>query len=248
MPLICKNCQGPNVFTCGAGTQLAEDLIKKIAKKLDDRRPIIRIDSDQNDLLELKKDQDKIIVCTNLAWSKLEWHKIKLFVFLDPDAALFIPEYKIMENLWQNLRHAQYQISSGSAILIQTRYPEHLVFKSLYRPDNFYAEQLAERRIFGYPPFKYLLKPLTSSQKSAIVERDAAETHSKLTSLTKGLLGVKILDPLQTIPYFLHGQYYQVILAKINYENYKQTTKLLSKNLPENWKTDPNPNSLLLQE
>lgn len=245
MPSVCKKCNGVNVSTHGAGTQLAEELIKKITAKTGDPRPVIRIDSDENELGKLQTEEDRIIICTQLAWSHLSWNKIKLFVFLDADAPLFIPEYKTIENLWQQIRDVQYKLSDGSAFLIQTGHPEHLVFTSLYDPDLFYSEQLAERRVLGYPPYKYMLKLLTSNPKSAIVEKEAADIHTKLLNLTKGNSGVKILGPLETSPYYYGGQYRQVILAKIGYENYKQNTKLLLAQVPENWKIDPNPNSLL---
>lgn len=245
MPVVCKNCNGVNVATHGAGTQLAEELIKKITVATNDPRPIIRIDSDENELAKLNPDKDQIIICTQLAWPYLAWKKIKLFVFLDADAPLFIPEYKIIENLWQQIRDVQYKLTEGSAFLIQTGYPEHLVFKSLYDPDLFYSEQLAERRVLGYPPYKFMLKLFAGNPKSAIIEGEAEKIKNNLLGLTKGLPGVKILGPLETSPYYHGGQYWQVILAKIGYENYKQNTKLIVANLPDNWKIDPNPNSLL---
>ena len=245
MPVVCKKCNGVNVATLGAGTQLAEELIKKITEKTNDARPVIRIDSDENELAKFKTNEDQIIICTQLAWPHLVWNKIKLFVFLDADAPLFIPEYKTIENLWQQIRDVQYKLTEGSAFLIQTGYPEHLVFKSLYDPALFYSEQLAERRVLGYPPYKYMLKLFAGNQKSAIIEGEAEKIFAKLTGLTKGLSGVKILGPLESSPYYHGGQYWQVILAKIGYENYKQTTKLLLANTPENWKVDPNPGSLL---
>ncbi len=245
MPTICRKCNGVNISAHGSGTQMAEELIKKITEKITDSRPIIRVDSDEKDLAKLKTEGDKIIICTQLAWAHLPWDKIKLFVFLDADAPLFIPEYKVIENLWQQLRDVQYKLPPESSFLVQTEHPEHQVFKSLYEPDLFYSEQLAERRVLGYPPYKYMLKLLTSNPKSAILDKETAKVYADLTGLTKGLAGIKILSPLETSPYYHNGQYWQVILAKIGYENYKQNTKLLVAHLPENWKIDPNPNSLL---
>jgi primosomal protein N' (replication factor Y) len=245
MPAVCKSCKGVNVATHGAGTQLAEGLIKRIIAITLDTRPVIRMDGDENDLSKLKTDEDKIIICTQMAWPYLNWGKIKLFVFLDADAPLFIPEYKVVENFWQQIRDVQYRMSAGSGFFIQTGHPEHLVFTSLYDPDLFYAEQLAERRILGYPPYKYMLKLLTGNPKSDIVEKEAEAVKTGLVALTKGNSGIKILGPLETSPYYHNGQYWQVILAKISYENYKQSTKLLTSHVPDTWKIDPNPNSLL---
>lgn len=245
MPVTCKSCKGVNVATFGAGTQLAEELIRKVAAVVADNRPIIRVDGDENDLEKIKTDADKIIICTQMAWPYLNWSQVKLFVFLDADAPLFIPEYKVIENLWQQIRSAQYNLPEGSASFVQTGYPEHLIFRSIYDPNLFYSEQLAERRVLGYPPYKFMLKLLTGNQKSDILEKETSQVVAKLQDLTKGDSGIKILGPLESSPYYHNGQYWQVILAKIGYENYKQNTKLLLSKVPENWKIDPNPNSLL---
>jgi len=90
-----------------------------------------------------------------------------------------------------------------------------------------------------------MLKLLLGDLKPNVVEAEAVKIHAKLSALTKAVSGVKILGPLETAPYYHNGQYWQVILAKIGYENYKQNTKLILANVPENWKIDPNPNSLL---
>ena len=90
-----------------------------------------------------------------------------------------------------------------------------------------------------------MLKLLAGNQKSVIIEKEAEKVKTDLLHLTKGISGIKILGPLETSPYYYGRQHWQVILAKISYENYKQNTKLLLSHVPENWKIDPNPNTLL---
>ena len=67
----------------------------------------------------------------------------------------------------------------------------------------------------------------------------------QLADLTKNSAEITILGPWEASPYYYNGQYWQVILAKITYENYKKNTKLLLSKTPDNWKIDPNPNSIL---
>lgn len=244
MPLACAKCQGTNVNMYGAGTQLAEDLIKKITSS-NDSRAIIRIDSDENDLEKLKKTGDKIIIGTQMAWAHIDWSKIKLMAFLDADSSLFIPEYKIVENLWQQIRDAQFNLSPDSQLAIQTSHPEHLVFASLFDPMSFYKAQLEERRILGYPPFKFLVKFATGTTTEQTTTQETKKLATELINLTKNSSDITILGPWETSPYHYNGQYWQVILAKISYENYKKNTKLLLSQTPDSWKIDPNPNSIL---
>jgi primosomal protein N' (replication factor Y) len=243
MPLSCAKCHGANVNMYGAGTQLAEELIKKITTSAD-QRAIIRIDRDENDLKKLEKTGDKIIIGTQMAWAHVDWSKIKLFAFLDADSSLFIPEYKIVEHLWQQIRDAQFNLPPEAKLVAQTSHPEHLVFASLFDPQSFYVQQLAERRMLGYPPFKFLVKLMAGNTQ----EKIAAETQhiiSQFAHLTKNNPDITILGPWETSPYRYNGQYWQVILAKIKYENYKKNTKLLLSKTPAHWKIDPNPNSIL---
>ena len=244
MPLECKKCHGTNVNMFGAGTQLAEDLIKKIISK-DDSRQIVRIDSDLENIDKLQTKGDKIIIGTQQAWAHIDWSKIKLFAFLDADSSLFIPEYKIVENLWQQIRDAQFNLPAQAIMVAQTSHPEHLVFTCLFEPETFYAQQLAERKMLGYPPFKFLVKIMTSHSHEPTLASETRAVLATITQLTKDTPGITILGPWQTSPYRHNNQYWQVILAKISYENYKKHTKLLLSKVPPNWKIDPNPNSIL---
>lgn len=244
MPLECKKCQGTNVNMFGAGTQLAEDLIKKIIAK-DDPRQIVRIDSDLANIHKLQTKGDKIIIGTQQAWAHIDWSKIRLLAFLDADSSLFIPEYKIVENLWQHMRDAQFNLPPHAVMVAQTSHPEHLVFTCLFEPETFYAQQLAERKMLGYPPFKFLLKLMSSHSHEQTLISETTSIITAITELTKDTPGITILGPWQTSPYRHNGQYWQVILFKISYENYKKHTKLLLSKIPPNWKIDPNPNSIL---
>ncbi len=244
MPLQCKKCQGTNVNMYGAGTQLAEDLVKKITSKTDPRM-IVRIDSDESDLKRLKEPGDKIIIGTQMAWTHLDWSKIKLFAFLDADSSLFIPEYKISENLWQQLRDAQFNLPANCELVVQTSHPEHLVFTSLFDPNLFYSQQLEERRLLGYPPFKFIVKIMIGDLKQDVLLSETRKITAQLTQLTKNIPDITIMGPWETSPLRHNSQYWQVILAKIKYDNYKKNTKILLSKLPGNWKIDPNPNSIL---
>ena len=245
-PMIesCKKCNGINMAMFGAGTQLVETTIHRLLGSAN-KKLIIRIDSDQNDIEKLNTTEDKIIIGTQLAWPRLDWKKIKLMAFVDADSSLFIPEYKIAENLWWQVRDAQYNLQNGAKIIIQTANPDHIIFKSLFNPESFYNEQLNERRALGYPPFKFIVKLLYGNSSREMAERESEKLAADLTALTKIHQDITISGPLQTAPYFYGGQFWQVILAKIKYESYKQSTKLLLTKVPKTWKVDPNPNSIL---
>lgn len=240
--LNCPNCQGTNVAMYGVGTQLLENELRKknIANKT-----IVRIDSDTAEIYDNKILGDKIIIGTQLAWDKIDWSKISLMSFLDADSSLFVPEYKMSENLWWQIRDAQFRLPEKSTLLIQTGHTEHQVLSNLTQVEKFYESESQERKLFSYPPFGYILK-LYNGEKTADASLKAASNLADhLKSLTKDQKNLIISSPLAFSPTYFKGLYFYGIIVKVGFEKYKQTTKFIGQNIPENWKFDPNPNNLL---
>lgn len=242
-PESCDKCGNVTLTHLGTGTAGIEATLKKN----DDLKKfkIIRLDSGA-EMPELEDDkQQKIIVGTEYAWGRIDWSRIKIMAVLDADISLIIPEYKAPEHLWQGLRSAEYRLPAEAKIYIQTNYPEHPVFQALYQPEKFYQEQLKERQIFQYPPYNFLLKIFYGHASESAAVAAGQKTCALLQGLTKGKNQIKISCSLESTPRFYRQQYWRIILIKIGYEQYKQNVKLIIKNLPEDWKVDPNPNSLL---
>ncbi|MSU75553.1 MAG: hypothetical protein EXS55_03510 [Candidatus Magasanikbacteria bacterium] len=185
-----------------------------------------------------------IIVGTAAAWGVVPFEKITLCAFVDADTPLFVPEYKMTEELWQAVRSAQMLLPT-SQLFIQTSQPEHIVFSALEKPELFYESELAERKRFNYPPFFYLVKCWCSGTNEGDTKETASFIYRKLITLTKDDKNITISSPIPAFPAYFKGQHRYIILAKISYQFYKKYTKLLVSNLPVGWKVDPNPNSVL---
>lgn len=236
----CPTCQGLNLRTLGVGTQSAEE----DAKKNFGSKMIVRVDSESDNLADLKSEGDKIIVGTQYAWPHVDWSRIKLLVFLDADSALLIPEYRAIEEFWQKLRDATFKLPNAK-LIIQTRRPDHNIFTFLGRPDQFYLSALKERKLFGYPPYNFIVRMFSGHAEKIEAENIAIKASKELKSLTlKGFTG-KLTDPLPMTPFLRNGKFWYVILAKIPYNSYKRETKLLASKLGDEWKIDPNPNTIL---
>lgn len=242
MFLSCPKCHGANMIMYGVGTQLVENELKKNNTW---NKKIIRIDSDTIDIYQKKLDGNKIIIGTQIAWDKVDWTKISLMVFLDADTSLFIPEYKMAENLWWQIRDAQFRLQEKAEIIIQTGHREHQVFSNLHDPEKFYNQEINERRLFSYPPFGYLIRLYHGDQNQSVSKQLADDLYQHLHTLTKDRKDIIISSPLPFSPFYLNRQYWYGIMIKVGFEKYKQTTKFLAQNVPDSWKFDPNPNNLL---
>jgi len=237
----CPKCNGISMVMHGAGTQLAENQVQKILN-LTDKSKILRIDKDKPNT---QKSSANIIIGTRLAWSFVDWKNLDLVALVDADTSLFIPEYKVSENLRFLIRDIQYKLSAKAKFFIQTSHLDHTVFANLQKPEQFYSQELRERQFLGYPPYKFLLKMFYGHANKQMAKNTANQLHSVLKSLTKDNKSIKLTDSIETTPHYYRGKYWQVVLAKIDYANYKRDTIKILKLLPIGWKVDPNPNSIL---
>ncbi|MEK7625256.1 MAG: hypothetical protein AAB467_02795 [Patescibacteria group bacterium] len=238
----CSKCDGVNMRYFGKGT---ESVIKELKKLLpNDPREIINLEDSESTLKKLSPEH-QIIVGTQLAWPHLDWRKLSLMAFIDADTPLFVPEFRSTEHAWDMIHDAEFRMDGNGAIFIQTSHPEHPVYTNLGNSAAFYAAELEQRKIFGYPPFKYLLKLFYGSSVNEPESRESDVFTRKLAELTKGSIDIKITPSLELFPAFQRGKYWRAIIIKLSYRNYKQQLRRIMKIVPESWKVDPNPNTLL---
>ena len=242
MFLSCPKCHGPNVIMYGVGTELVEN---ELRKKQFPKYEIIRLDAQTNNARNLNTNKNKIIIGTQIAWDKIDWSKISLMAFLEADTALFVPEYKMSENVFYQLRDAQYRLNEETRLIIQSSHPEHHSMANLASVERFYVKELQERRLFNYPPFYYLIRAYIGQKNLSLAQKTAQNVANHLKVLTKGNLDIIISDPLPFASAYTKGAYWFTLLIKTKFDKYKQTTKWLAKNLPDEWKFDPNPANLL---
>ncbi len=245
MLLQCENCRGTDLAARGIGTQKVERELRRKLKDLVDTVIFVRIDSDSEAVPVFEAGKPHIIIGTERALGFIDWSKITCTLLIDPDTLLFIPEYKIAERLWQTIRGIEYASPEKARLLVQTKHSEHVVFNNLKRPERFYVKELQQRKFFGYPPFNFILKLSFGHQFKDASEREANRLFSELTRLTAGRKDCIITHPLATAPAFFKKRSWHVILVKVDYRNYKRTVKELLKHVPDTWKVDPNPQSLL---
>ncbi len=242
--LECPNCQSSHLKSHGVGTEwLEQELRKTLPSSF--TLPIIRIDQEENELKKNTFSSPALIIGTQQAWSSLPWHALRAFIFVDADTSLYIPEYRVHENLWQLLNNARTQLSSSAEIFIQTNHPDYTIFKGLNQPELFYTQELAQRKTVGYPPFNFLLKLSYGHPNEASAKQEANHLYEKLIQLTKDTPEIRITPPSPSLPRTYQQLFWRVLIIKIGFNKYKFYTKMILNIVPPTWKVDPNPNQLL---
>jgi len=156
---ICPSCQG-ELQPLGAGTQKVEEELRALYPE----RRIARLDGDTPDTEEAAiirgfADGDiDILVGTQIITKGFDFDGLSLVAVLQADSFVGQQDFRADERAFQLLE--QFRGRSGrrgkpGRIVIQTREPEHPVYTRLQGSDD--ADLLAERRLFGYPPYTRLV-------------------------------------------------------------------------------------------
>ncbi len=155
----CPSCQG-ELQPLGAGTQKVEEELRVLYPE----RRIARLDGDTPDTEEAAiirgfADGDiDILVGTQIITKGFDFDGLSLVAVLQADSLVGQQDFRADERAFQLLE--QFRGRSGrrgkpGRIVIQTREPEHPVYTRLQGSDD--ADLLAERRLFGYPPYTRLV-------------------------------------------------------------------------------------------
>jgi primosomal protein N' (replication factor Y) len=241
-PAPCKICGGFEIKLSKNGTEALEEEVRKIGLK---NMGVLRIDKD-TDTPKIFTTNPTLIIGTQQAWRKINWNTLKLMVFTDADIPLFIPEHKSSEQLWYYLRDASFRLSKHATLLIQTAQPKQAVFNEISNPQNYYEQELTNRKDFGYPPFSYLVKLYTGCLSKQEISAEAQKIYQKLAMLTKKtFLSTIVSSPRPSIPEIHQKKYWQIISIKIPPFSYKKTLQKLLEVVPSTWKIDLNPQNIL---
>ena len=184
-PKACPDCGNLDLQPVGQATQRIETLLAdllpgaRIARV--DRDSVRRREDWPQLLADIEARRIDVLVGTQMLSKGHDFPGITLVGVVDADGALYASDFRAPERLFAQLLQVAGRAGRGEAageVLVQTRLPEHPLFDALLRGDyaGFAAEQLAERRAAGLPPFAHLAMVRAEAASDAPCERflDAA--------------------------------------------------------------------------
>jgi primosomal protein N' (replication factor Y) len=166
IPASCPTCGNVDLQPLGRGTQRIEEYLHTI---FPDAR-ILRIDADstrrkgsaQQAFEAVHRGEVDILLGTQMVAKGHDFQRLTLVGVINPDTALFSQDYRAGERLFAQLMQvagragrAAMQNGRQSEVLLQTRYPQHPLYRTLLAHDyiGFAAATLEERQAAGLPPF-----------------------------------------------------------------------------------------------
>lgn len=220
LPTRCASCGDHKLSMRSFGTEKIEDHINVVFPKLS----IKRMDLDttrgkyafQQLMEEFESGRVDILVGTQMVTKGLDFSNVGLVGIVDADHLMNYPDFRAHERAFQLMT----QVAGRSGrkakrgkVIIQTQRPDHNVIRyvmnGLWR--EAYKEEIIQRRNFGYPPFKRMIK--------VVLYHSAVDRLNKavfaLADVLRKQYGSQLLGPeFPTIPR-LKNQYYKVFLLKL---------------------------------
>ncbi len=242
-PTTCPDCKLPEVKYLSIGTKA----VVTEAERLFPGAKIVRFDSDQarSERLEQRYKEIRdggadIIVGTQLLAKGLDLPRLSVVGVMLADTSLQIPDFSASERTYQLLSQVIGRVGRGhrkGTAIIQTYQPEAgaILAATTDSWKQFYESELEERKAFGYPPYKHLLK-LTLSRSSPQSAEKAAQI------LASGLAGVKVDGPAPAFHEKQASKYRWQIVVRAD-----KRSKLIEiiHHLPSGWSWDIDPNDLI---
>lgn len=171
VPESCGKCRGHNLQLLGAGTQRVQEDIESILKirsaRFDSDR-IKKTASMREQAGGALTDEYRIVVGTKLMTRRLN-HSVtfSMAAILNTDSLLNLPDFRSAEKAFQEIASVADRIEPGGEMLIQTRMPQHYLFKAVKNGDYelFFREELSRRKPLLYPPFARLILVRCTSKR-----------------------------------------------------------------------------------
>jgi primosomal protein N' (replication factor Y) len=183
----------------------------RVVRKIWPREKVCLLEGKLNKKLLQQAAESNMIIGNRTAVRALDFTSLGLSVLIRPDIELNLPEFRSVERLWQLARHLQ---SVSRQLIVQTQFPEHYLWRTLKqnRADDWYANELKQRRLYNYPPFSKLLRLSVSepSQELACAQAQALKKLLRQNGFTREIIG-----PYQNYFGVRHKKWVYHILLKL---------------------------------
>ena len=200
VPRKCPACEGVDLRNRGFGTEKIEDDIKTVFPEA----RVARMDLDttrtrtayERIIADFEQGKTDILIGTQMVSKGLDFDHVSVVGILNADTMLNYPDFRAYERAFQLM--AQVAGRAGrknkrGRVVLQTKSIDHSIIAQVMRNDfeGMVASQLAERRLFRYPPYYRLVYVYLKHRKEDVLGRAAEQMAAYLRSG----LGDRVLGP-----------------------------------------------------
>lgn len=220
----CPDCGGEYLRFSGAGTQKVEQELQTLMPHL----RIMRLDADTTAsrgghdrvLSAFGRCEADVLIGTQMVVKGLDFPNVTFVGVLNADQALQIPDYRAGEmtffQLAQVVGRAGRDSAPGRAV-IQTYQVDHPIIQAaaVQNYDRFFAEETAQRRLMGYPPFLDLFVIGATGQDMGTLTQVLTRAKSLLQrALQQADISAQLLGPAPATIVRIKGSYRMRLIIK----------------------------------
>lgn len=202
LPAKCPSCGAQALAKHGMGTERIEEEVARYFPKA----RVVRMDLDttrsksayEKILTDFQEGRTNVLIGTQMISKGLDFDNVHVVGIVNADTMLNLPDFRSHERSFQLM--AQVAGRAGrrgrqGLVLLQTRNVGTPVIRQVMDNDYpaLYADQMAERELFCYPPFCRLIYLYIKGRNEVAVERAAdALAHSLRQSFANSVLGPEV--------------------------------------------------------
>ena len=188
IPAVCPQCGG-ELKAIGFGTERIEDEIQTLfpeAKVLRMDLDTTRNKSAYQDIINAFANHEcDILVGTQMVTKGLHFDDVRLVAVLNADPLFNQPNFRAYERAYQMLEQVAGRAGrkgTKGEVWIQTFDPDNIVLSMVQRHDYqaLYDHQIAERKLFNYPPFYRVIRLQLKDHNGVRVHRVATDLQTYL--------------------------------------------------------------------
>lgn len=238
-PKTCPMCGSTYIAPFGTGTQKIETM----AAELFPKARILRMDLDttskkgghQEILSAFARGEADILIGTQMIVKGHDFSRVTLVGALAADLSLYASDYRCGEQTFALLTQAAGRAGRGALagnVVIQTYQPDHYSIRTAATQDyeSFYSQEMAYRRLLGYPPAVALLTIQLSGPLEGPLNRAADLTAAWVEQWVKNrrsagdeeevssFKSYRLIGPVNAPVYKVNDIYRKILYIK--HENY----------------------------
>ncbi|MCQ2289424.1 MAG: primosomal protein N' [Muribaculaceae bacterium] len=200
LPNLCPTCGQPGIEIYGYGTERIEDDIENVFPG----EKISRMDLDTTRsksaydriIDEFSSHKTNILVGTQMVTKGLDFDAVSIVGILNADTMIRFPDFRSHERAFDMMEQVAGRAGRAhkqGQVIIQTSEPDHPVIGYVQKHDykGFYAEELAERQRYGYPPFARIINIYLKHRDDAVV----GEMAVRYSNMLRKVFGTRVLGP-----------------------------------------------------
>ena len=200
VPKKCPNCESEDLRPYGYGTEKIEEKIMDLFPGV----PVARMDLDttrsrnayERIINDFSAGRTKILIGTQMVSKGLDFDHVKVVGILNADSMLNQPDFRAYEHAFTMMSQVAGRAGRKGGrglVILQTKDVEQPIITQVVENNwrGFYAQMMAERRLFHYPPFYRLIYVFLKHKDEGRVDTAAIEMGGRL----RQWLGARVLGP-----------------------------------------------------